>query len=204
LKSLIDWGVDVVFGIPGDGVNGVIEAFRKHRSEIRFIQARHEEAAAFAACGYAKYTGKLGECLADRLGAVIVKALLGKAAAPDDSPFTTGQIGLLGTEPSQNALKSCDMPAIRRRSTSPSLARLAAGLASRFARPGTAARSFDEALRTPDPVIVNAIVDPHEPSMPPKIKASQIKAFAKALARGTPARGRIALTVASDTIRELL
>src|SRR5690606_7897894 len=48
------------------------------------------------------------ERLADRLGAVIVKALLGKAAVPDDSPFTTGQIGLLGTEPSQNALESCD------------------------------------------------------------------------------------------------
>ncbi|MBP2230666.1 pyruvate dehydrogenase (quinone)/pyruvate oxidase [Azospirillum agricola] len=263
---LVDWGVDTVFGIPGDGINGIIEALRRRKDEIRFIQVRHEEAAAFAACGYAKFTGRLGVCiatsgpgglhllnglydakldhqpvlaitglqhhdligtstqqdveldkvfqdvalfnqrimgaahvaniatlacrtalahrgvahvtmpvdlqeqaarddtraprnvkghtnalfapelpvpaesemrraveildagqrivimagqgalratdqlekLADRLGAVIVKALLGKAAVPDDSPFTTGQIGLLGTEPSQTALESCD------------------------------------------------------------------------------------------------
>ncbi|CAO3436312.1 thiamine pyrophosphate-dependent enzyme [Azospirillum endophyticum] len=263
---LVDWGVDTIFGIPGDGINGVIEALRKRKDEIRFIQVRHEEAAAFAACGYAKFTGKLGVCiatsgpggihllnglydakldhqpvlaitglqyhdlvgthtqqdveldklyqdvavynqrimgaahvrniatlacrsalsyrgvahitipvdlqeqaagddlraprnvkghntalfapelpvpseaemrravdildagkrivimagqgalhatdqlerLAEKTGAVIVKALLGKAAVPDDSPYTTGQIGLLGTEPSQTALEACD------------------------------------------------------------------------------------------------
>jgi pyruvate dehydrogenase (quinone)/pyruvate oxidase len=60
----MDWGVDLVFGLPGDGVNGVIEAFRKNKDKIRFIQVRHEEAAAFMACGYAKYTGKLGVCVA--------------------------------------------------------------------------------------------------------------------------------------------
>jgi len=64
VDTLRDWGVEVVFGIPGDGVNGVIESLRKRRDEIRFIQVRHEEAAAFAACGYAKFTGKLGVCIA--------------------------------------------------------------------------------------------------------------------------------------------
>src|ERR1041384_4184185 len=58
------WGVNVVFGIPGDGVNGITEALRKRKDDIRFIQVRHEEAAAFMACGYAKYSGKLGVCLA--------------------------------------------------------------------------------------------------------------------------------------------
>jgi pyruvate dehydrogenase (quinone)/pyruvate oxidase len=53
-----------VFGIPGDGINGIIEAFRKRQDKIRFIQVRHEEAAAFAACGYAKFTGRLGVCVA--------------------------------------------------------------------------------------------------------------------------------------------
>ncbi|PWC31181.1 thiamine pyrophosphate-dependent enzyme [Azospirillum sp. TSO35-2] len=263
---LVDWGVDTIFGIPGDGINGIIEALRRRKDEIRFIQVRHEEAAAFAACGYAKFTGRLGVCiatsgpgglhllnglydakldhqpvlaitglqyhdlvgthtqqdveldkvfqdvavynqrimgaahvrniatlacrtalahrgvahvtipvdlqdqpagddlraprnvkghntalfapelpvpaesemrravdildagqrivimagqgalaatdqlerLAEKTGAVIVKALLGKAAVPDDSPYTTGQIGLLGTEPSQTALEGCD------------------------------------------------------------------------------------------------
>src|SRR5262247_1305538 len=64
VQSLIDWGVEVVFGLPGDGINGIMEALRKRADKIRFIQVRHEEAAAFMACGYAKYTGKLGVCLA--------------------------------------------------------------------------------------------------------------------------------------------
>src|SRR5690349_22062842 len=64
VTRLIDWGVDVIFGLPGDGVNGIFEALRTHQDKIRFIQVRHEEAAAFAACGYAKYTGRLGVCLA--------------------------------------------------------------------------------------------------------------------------------------------
>jgi pyruvate dehydrogenase (quinone)/pyruvate oxidase len=266
IEGLIDWGVDTIFGIPGDGVNGIMESLRTHQEQIRFIQVRHEEAAAFMACAYAKFTGKLGVCLAtsgpggihllnglydakldgapvlaitglpfhdlndtftqqdvaldrlfmdvaayntrvmgpthvenvtelacrtaiayrkvshiafptdiqdmkaerktaskrniqghvssvrseggnipkeadlrraadllnkggkiailagqgalnasdeleqiaDKLGAPIVKALLGKAAVPDDSPFTTGGIGLLGTKPSQEALENCD------------------------------------------------------------------------------------------------
>jgi len=266
VERLMDWGVEVVFGLPGDGINGVIEAFRVRKDKIRFIQVRHEEAAAFMACGYAKFTGKLGVCLAtsgpggihllnglydakldstpvlaitgmqfhdligthtqqdveldklfidccvynervmgpthvenvvdlacrtalayrgvahicipvdfqdmevkdkqrskrnvaghsadiysrsarlpnpadlehaadilnagkkvailagrgaldatdeleevaEKLGAPIIKALLGKACVPDDSPFTTGSIGLLGTRPSQEAMEDCD------------------------------------------------------------------------------------------------
>ena len=266
IEGLIDWGVDTIYGLPGDGINGIMEALRTHQEQIRFIQVRHEESAAFMACAHAKYTGKMGVCLAtsgpgavhllnglydakldgqpvlaitgmpfhdlsdtftqqdvatdrlfmdvaayntrvmgpshvenvvelacrtatvyrkvahigfptdiqdmkatrkeaskrnveghtslvhsdsghqpseadlkraaeilnngkkiailagqgalkatdaleqtaDKLGAPIVKALLGKAAVPDDSPFTTGGIGLLGTRPSQEALETCD------------------------------------------------------------------------------------------------
>jgi pyruvate dehydrogenase (quinone)/pyruvate oxidase len=264
VDTIHDWGVDVVFGLPGDGINGIMEALRKRRDEVRFVHVRHEEAAAFMACGYAKFTGRLGVCLAtsgpgaihllnglydakmdgapvlaitgmpfhdligtfaqqdvetdklfqdvalynqrimgkghvenvaelacrtalafrgvshvtmpvnlqdqeeearskrnvpghtsdvfargarlpdeadlrraaellnaaekvaiiagqgalgasdelehaaETLGAPIVKALLGKAAVPDDSPYTTGGIGLLGTKPSQDALENCD------------------------------------------------------------------------------------------------
>src|SRR6266568_375561 len=64
METIHDWGVDVIFGLPGDGINGIIEALRKRQDKIRFIQVRHEEAAAFMACGYAKYTGKLGVCVA--------------------------------------------------------------------------------------------------------------------------------------------
>lgn len=265
VERLMDWGVDTIFGIPGDGINGVFEALRKNKDRIRFIHVRHEESAAFMACAYAKFTGRLGVCIAtsgpggihllnglydakmdgapvlaitglqhsdligtftqqdveldklfidvavynervmngahvealtdlavrsalnkrgvahltipvdvqvqeiktgrsprnprnhttstpafpqvlpcdvdlqhaadilnrgkkiailagqgalqatdelektaEILGAPVVKALLGKAAVPDDSPFTTGGIGLLGTEPSQDVLEDCD------------------------------------------------------------------------------------------------
>ena len=265
VERLITWGVDTIFGLPGDGINGVFEALRKQKDRIRFIHVRHEEAAAFMACAYAKFTGRLGVCIAtsgpggihllnglydakmdhapvlaitgmqhsdligtftqqdvaldklyidvavfnervmngahmeslvdlavrsaltsrgvahitipvdvqvqeikegrsprnpvhhtsavsayfeqipsqielehaadilnrgrkivilagqgalhateeletiaERLGAPIVKALLGKGAVPDDSPYTTGGIGLLGTEPSQDAIEGCD------------------------------------------------------------------------------------------------
>jgi len=265
IDTLGDWDVQVIFGMPGDGINGIMEALRTRQERIRFIQVRHEEAAAFMACAYAKYTGKLGVCLAtsgpggvhllnglydakmdgqpvlaitghhyhdlidtraqqdvdldrvftdvalystrimgpshvepvtnlacrtalsgrgvahinfpvdlqeqeggerskrnlpgsgassvfsraaglpaeqdlrraadllnagrkvailagrgalhatteleeaaERLGAPIVKALLGKAAVPDDSPYTTGGIGLLGTRPSQEVMEHCD------------------------------------------------------------------------------------------------
>jgi len=64
VETLLDWGVDTIFGIPGDGVNGLIESLRKNQEKIQFIQTRHEEAAAFAACGYAKVTNRLGVCLA--------------------------------------------------------------------------------------------------------------------------------------------
>jgi pyruvate dehydrogenase (quinone) len=265
VETMHDWGVDIVFGIPGDGINGIMEALRTRQDRVRFVQVRHEEAAAFMACGWAKFTGRLAACLAtsgpggvhllnglydakldgqpvlaltgmpyhdligthtqqdveldrlfvdvakysarvmgpthvenvtdlacrtalayrgvahvsmpldvqekpvsrtgskrnvphhtsdvtarganlpaagdllraaellnearkvailagqgalhatdaleavaDRLAAPIVKALLGKAAVPDDSPYTTGTIGLLGTRPSQQALEECD------------------------------------------------------------------------------------------------
>src|SRR5436190_23457109 len=63
IETLMDWGVEVIFGLPGDGINGIMESLRQHRDKIRFIQVRHEEAAAFMACAYAKYTGRLGVCL---------------------------------------------------------------------------------------------------------------------------------------------
>ena len=64
LARLREWGVRQVFGYPGDGINGIIESLRRRKDEIRFIQVRHEEAAAFAACAYAKWTGKFGVCIA--------------------------------------------------------------------------------------------------------------------------------------------
>jgi len=64
VERLVEWGVDTVFSLPGDGINGIYESLRTHEDKIRLIQVRHEEAAAFMACGYAKFTGKLGVCIA--------------------------------------------------------------------------------------------------------------------------------------------
>ncbi len=64
VDRLIAWGIDTIFGLPGDGINGVMEALRKKQDKIRFIHVRHEESAAFMACAYAKFTGRIGVCLA--------------------------------------------------------------------------------------------------------------------------------------------
>jgi pyruvate dehydrogenase (quinone)/pyruvate oxidase len=64
VERLIEWDVDTVFGLPGDNINGFMEALRKASDRIRFIHVRHEEMGALAAVGYAKFIGKLGVCFA--------------------------------------------------------------------------------------------------------------------------------------------
>jgi len=64
IERLADWGVDTVFGLPGDGINGIMEGLRRQSGRVRFFLVHHEEAAAFMATAYAKATGKLGVCLA--------------------------------------------------------------------------------------------------------------------------------------------
>lgn len=64
IETLIAWQVPFVFGLVGDGINSFIEALRKRQDRIRFVGVRHEESAAFMATAYAKYTGRLGVCLA--------------------------------------------------------------------------------------------------------------------------------------------
>jgi pyruvate dehydrogenase (quinone) len=63
IDTICRWGVEVIFGLPGDGILGIVEALYRRRDQIRFVEVRHEEAAALMACGYAKFTGKIGACL---------------------------------------------------------------------------------------------------------------------------------------------
>jgi pyruvate dehydrogenase (quinone)/pyruvate oxidase len=63
VERLIEWGIDTVFGLPGDGINGVMESLRTHAEQIRFVHVRHEETAALAACAYGKFTGRPAACL---------------------------------------------------------------------------------------------------------------------------------------------
>jgi pyruvate dehydrogenase (quinone) len=64
LTRLRDWGVEHVFGYPGDGINGLLGAFGRAEDQPRFVQSRHEEMSAFEAVGYAKFSGKVGVCMA--------------------------------------------------------------------------------------------------------------------------------------------
>ncbi len=63
LKRLSEWGIRRIFGFPGDGINGIMGAMGR-QEDIEFVQARHEELAAFMACGHAKFTGEIGVCMA--------------------------------------------------------------------------------------------------------------------------------------------
>lgn len=63
VKRLHDWGIRRIYGYPGDGINGIMGALERHQEKVRFIQARHEEEAAFMAAGHAKFTGEVGVCL---------------------------------------------------------------------------------------------------------------------------------------------
>jgi pyruvate dehydrogenase (quinone) len=64
IQRLYSWGVRTIYGYPGDGINGLMGALDRAEGRIRFIQTRHEEAAAFMACGHAKFTGQVGVCMA--------------------------------------------------------------------------------------------------------------------------------------------
>src|SRR5882724_9132992 len=101
IDRLLDWNVNTIFGLPGDGINGIMEALRRQQNKIRFVQVRHEEAAAFMATAYAKYTGRLGVCLATS-GPGAIHLLNGLYDAKSDfAPVLaiTGQIysDLIGT-----------------------------------------------------------------------------------------------------------
>ncbi len=64
VQRLYEWGVHRIYGYPGDGINGIMGALARAEDRIKFIQVRHEEMAAFMACGHAKFTGEVGICLA--------------------------------------------------------------------------------------------------------------------------------------------
>src|ERR671931_2755702 len=64
LKRLREWGIHRIYGYPGDGIDGFLGALDRAKDKTEFIQARHEEMAAFMACGHAKFTGEVGVCMA--------------------------------------------------------------------------------------------------------------------------------------------
>ena len=199
IDALSDWGVEVIFGLPGDGINGIMEALRKRQDTIRFIQVRHEEAAALMACAYAKYTGKLGVCLATS-GPGGLHLLNGLYDAKMDGQPVLAITGhhfhdLIGTHAQQDVDLDrvfTDVAVYSTRIMGPSHVEPVTHLACRTAlsRRGVAHLNFP--------------VDPHEPPLPAKITLEQATMFAESLARGQPNRTKIAWTVLSDKVRELV
>jgi thiamine pyrophosphate-dependent acetolactate synthase large subunit-like protein len=179
-ERLIDWGVDTVFGPPGDGINGIMEGLRRHKDRIRFSLVRHEEAAAFMATGYAKSTGRLGVCLATsspggihllnglydaKLDHTPVLALTGRHFAP-----FAESCGALGIEVEKAEGVE---PAVRR------------------------------ALEHDGPALVDVMVNPDEPLMPGKVTYEQAKGFAQAWLRGQPRSATMASTLFRDKVEQL-
>ena len=85
-----------------------------------------------------------------------------------------------------------------------SFAQACGGTGFRIEDPATCGAILDQALAVKGPVLIEAVVDPHEPPMPPKVTLAQAEKLAKAMAKGTPNRKQIALTIASDKVRELV
>jgi hypothetical protein len=67
LRRLGEWGITRIYGYPGDGINGILGALNRAGDDFEFIQVRHEELAAFMACGHAKFAGQVGVCLVGEL-----------------------------------------------------------------------------------------------------------------------------------------
>lgn len=195
VETLIDWNVDTVFGLPGDVINGIIEAFRTHRDKIRFIQVRHEEAAAFAACAYETDSGTITTWVARMfscsgnlatMACGLPYAIVGALAYPQRQVICfIGDGGLAMLMGKLAAFKKFDLDV-------------------KIVVIALCAQTLREALAEPGPVLIEAVVDPREPPMPPKATLKQAAHFAESPARGAPERGKIALTIASDAVRELI
>ena len=121
LKRLREWGVHRIYGYPGDGINAFLGALDRADGDPSFIQARHEEMAAFMACGHAKFTGEIGVCMAtSRPGAIHL--LNGLYDAKLDHQPVLAIVGQQKRDVARRALPAGDRPAGavqgRRRSSS--------------------------------------------------------------------------------------
>ena len=155
-EALIDWNVDVIFGLPGDGINGFIESLRQRKNKIKFVFVRHEESAAFMACAYAKYTKKLGVCVATS-GPGAIHLLNGLYDAKLDGPPVLAITGttysdLIGSNYQQdvNLLQLfSDVAVYNNMINVPEHAEMAVDIACRTALRTPRSKSFDNSNRCP-------------------------------------------------------
>ena len=230
IDVLSEWSVEIIVGMPGDGINGVMEALRKRQEDIRFIQVRHEESAAFMAWGMRNITVS-GTLASMACGQTYVIA--GGLAYPDrqvvafvgDGGFSmlmadfvtavkyrlpielivmdNGTLGQIKWEQMVflgNPEFGCELAPI----DYSAFAEACGARAFRVEDPKSCGDVLEKALAAEGTVLVQAKVDPHKPPLPPKISLDQARHFAESLARGTPNRVDIAATVLSGKVRELI
>jgi thiamine pyrophosphate-dependent acetolactate synthase large subunit-like protein len=198
----VEWGVDTIFSLPGDGINGIFETLRTHQERTRYIQVRHEEAAAFAACGHAKYTGGLGVCMATP-GPGGIHLLNGLYDAKCDGQPVLAITGhtfhdLIGTHYQQDVDLDklfMDVAAYARACGAPGYT---------LEDPEQAEPVLRRALADPGPSLVEAVVDPNEPPLPGHATMEQAWHFAEALARGQKGGWDILKHVVKEKIREVV
>jgi thiamine pyrophosphate-dependent acetolactate synthase large subunit-like protein len=181
VQSLLEWGVQTVFSLPGDGIKGIIEALGKRKHEIQFIQVRHEEFAAFAQIVHAdrQCVGFVGDSGFSMLMAEFVTAVKDKLpikiiVIKND---TLGQIKweqmiFLGDSEYECELASINFSAF---------ARACGGEGYSIQNPDDCGRILREALAHPGPVLIEAEVDPFEPPIPAKMTLDEGPELAESL-----------------------
>ncbi|MCK0509865.1 thiamine pyrophosphate-binding protein [Aromatoleum buckelii] len=201
LQRLSAWGVKRVFGYPGDGINGIMGAFGRYGEGLRFVQARHEELAAFMACAHAKFTGEVGVCLATS-GPGAIHLLNGLYDAKLDhqpvwrewtdprlvvmvlnngdlNQVTWEQRAMEGDPKFIDAQAVPDFPYAE-------YARLLGLGGMRVDDPREVGTAWDAALSAERPTLLEMVTDPDVPPLPPHISAKQAKAYLSALLHGDP------------------
>jgi len=137
----------------------------------------------------------VGEVLEPGAAQVLLQAPAGGGVADHQDPLAALAQRQVGQEPPHPGGGPIDYAAF---------ARACGGKGYRIEDPSICGEILDAALQEPGPVIIDAIVDPFEPPMPPKVSLKQAAKLAEALAKGTPNRMKTALTIGSDTVREVI
>jgi thiamine pyrophosphate-dependent acetolactate synthase large subunit-like protein len=183
VDRLVTWGVHRVYGYPGDGSGGVLVAVHERKDDIQFVQVRHEETAAFAATADVKYGGSPIGCLVVTSGPGALHALNGlyDALTDRDLSFVSWETrALLGAKPDPESASLPDVPYA-------AWSRLLGLAGARLEEPRRIDAVLDEAFSADRPYVIDAVVDPNIPIIPPHLTADQVLNTAKAEFQGDPA-----------------
>jgi thiamine pyrophosphate-dependent acetolactate synthase large subunit-like protein len=219
VERLHQWGIRRIFGYPGDGINGIMGALERaakdDATKIDFIQTRHEEMAAFMACGHAKFTGEVGVCLATSgpgamhlLNSLITISkywrrwsdprLIVLVLNNGDLNMVTWEERVLSGDP--KFVASQELPKFSYASYAESLGLKGIVLDD----PDDVAGVWEEALASNRPVVIDAHTDPEVPPLPPQIAVTQAGNMLKSILHGDPKRGQMIKQSFKDVVESYL